>query len=186
MPPRYNRILLTGAAGALGSILRRELPSWCRHLRVSDRVPLESTSGSEEVVICDLADAQAVRRLTDDVDVIVHMGGAVGDNLPFDDILAGNIVGLKNIYENARINGVQRIIWGSSNHALGFYPRTQRLDAAVLPRPDSYYGVSKVFGEAMAQYYWDKFQLESVSLRIGSCFPPADRRAHAVDVAQLS
>ena len=72
---------------------------------------------------------------------------------------------------------MKRVVWGSSNHAIGFYSRTQRIDASVPVRPDSDYGVSKVFGEAMAQYYWDKFRLETVSLRIGSCFPkPTDRR----------
>ena len=72
---------------------------------------------------------------------------------------------------------MRRLIWGSSNHAIGFYPREQVIDASVYPRPDSNYGVSKVFGEALAQYYWDKFGFETVSIRIGSCFPkPVDRR----------
>jgi uronate dehydrogenase len=105
------------------------------------------------------------------------MGGAVGAELPFAEILQSNVLGLTNLYEACRVNGVKRVIWASSNHAIGFYPRTQRIDAGVMPRPDSFYGVSKVYGEAVAQYYWDKFRLESVSIRIGSCFPkPTDIR----------
>src|SRR5690606_9411161 len=89
----------------------------------------------------------------------------------------GNIHGFYNLYEAARKNKVSRVIWGSSNHAVGMHPRTTLIDSTVLPRPDSIYGVSKVFGEGLAQLYWDKYGIESVSIRIGSCFPkPVDRR----------
>jgi uronate dehydrogenase len=176
MPP-INRILLTGASGGLGNLLRKSLSTQTNHLRISDVKPLSANAPSEEIVVCDLADAAAVLNITRNVDAVVHMGGAVGAELPFEEILQANVIGFKNVYEACRKNGVKRVIWGSSNHAIGFYPRTQRLDASVTPRPDSFYGVSKVFGEAMAQYYWDKFQLESVSIRIGSCFSkPTDRR----------
>ena len=173
-----QRILLTGASGGLGTVLRKPLGSMTQHLRLSDlKKPAEPAVANEEFVACDLVDAKAVLALTRGVDMLVHLGGAVGADLPFDEVLQANVLGLKNIYEACRQNGVRRVIWGSSNHAFGFYPRTQRLDAAVVPRPDSFYGVSKVFGEAMAQYYWDKFRLESVSMRIGSCFPkPTDLR----------
>jgi uronate dehydrogenase len=174
---QLKRILLTGAAGGLGTVLRKPLRAMAQHLRLSDRKrPLEPAPG-EEIVACDVADAAAVLALTRDVDMLVHLGGAVGPDLSFDEVLQANVLGLKNIYEACRRNGVRRVIWGSSNHAFGFYPRAQRLDAAAVPRPDSFYGVSKVFGEAMAQYYWDKFKVESVSMRIGSCFPkPTDLR----------
>lgn len=174
---KLDRILLTGAAGGLGSVLRRGIASYTSRLRLSDRNLLAVSSSKEEVVVCDLADGEAVMELTRDVSMVIHMAGAVGGQLPFDDVLQANCLGFHNLYEGCRLNGVKRVIWGSSNHAIGFYPRTQRIDASVTPRPDSFYGVSKVFGEAMAQYYWDKFGLESVSLRIGSCFPkPTDRR----------
>ncbi|MGB8414922.1 NAD-dependent epimerase/dehydratase family protein [Paraburkholderia sp.] len=172
-----NRILLTGAAGALGTVLRTELRSWTPNLRITDRVRPADARPEEEVIVCDLADRQAVLELTRDVDVVVHMGGAVGGQLPFEEIVNSNYLGFFNLYEACRKNGVKRIIWGSSNHAIGFYRRTQVLDSTVVPRPDSDYGVSKVFGETMAQYYWDKYKLESVSIRIGSCFPkPTDIR----------
>lgn len=174
---KFERILLTGASGGLGTVLRKEIAGRAARLRISDRTALKARSPNEELVVCDLADREAVMALTRDVDVVIHMGGAVGGQLPFDEVLQSNCLGFHNIYESCRLNGVKRVIWGSSNHAIGFYPRTQCIDASVTPRPDSFYGVSKVFGEAMAQYYWDKFGLESVSLRIGSCFPkPTDRR----------
>jgi uronate dehydrogenase len=173
----FDRILLTGAAGGLGTVLRKSLLPGAPNLRLSDRQSLGSLARQEEAVVGDLADAEFVMRLTREVDAVVHMGGAVGSDLPFEAILQANIVGLTNLYEACRLNRVKRVIWGSSNHAIGFYPRTQRLDASAPPRPDSFYGVSKIYGEAMAQYYWDKFSLESVSIRIGSCFPkPTDFR----------
>jgi uronate dehydrogenase len=175
--PLFQRIVLTGASGSLGTLLRKPLSEMTNVLRLSDIKEIQDQSSHEEVVTGDLADAGAVSRMTRDVDAVVHMGGAVGAELPFEEILQSNLLGFKNLYEACRKNGVKRVIWGSSNHAFGFYPRTQRIDASATPRPDSFYGVSKVFGEAMAQYYWDKFKLESVSIRIGSCFPkPTDRR----------
>lgn len=173
---KLNRILLTGASGGLGTLLREEIAKHCNILRLTNRHDMGEAAENEEIVLCDLADADAVMELTRDVDMVIHMGG-VGRENTFDAILQSNYVGFYNLYEGCRKNGVKRVIWGSSNHAIGFYPRTQRIDASVTPRPDSNYGVSKVFGEGMAQYYWDKFGLESVSIRIGSCFPkPVDRR----------
>jgi uronate dehydrogenase len=177
MGKRFNRILLTGAAGALGGVLRKSLAQSTARLRLSDRKPLVPIGPREEGLVGDLADVEVMMRMTRDVDVVVHMGGAVGAEVPFEVILQSNIIGLTNLYEACRLNGVRRVIWGSSNHAIGFYPRTQRLDASVMPRPDSFYGASKVYGETIAQYYWDKFRLETVSVRIGSCFPkPTDIR----------
>lgn len=173
---RFNRILLTGATGGLGTLLRTEISHMAEVMRITNRHDPGPAGPREEVVQCDLSDAAAVMELTRDVDMVVHMGG-VGRENTFDAILQSNIVGFYNLYEGCRKNGVKRVIWGSSNHAIGFYPRLEVIDASVTPRPDSNYGVSKVFGEAVAQYYWDKFGVESVSIRIGSCFPePTDRR----------
>ncbi len=176
MPKRFNRILLTGAAGNLGKILRESLPAHCESLRISDKNEMSDVAPHEEAIVCDLADADAALALTKGVDMIVHMGGKSIEGT-WNAILDANIIGFYNIFEGCRKNGVKRLIWGSSNHAIGFYPRTQVIDASVYPRPDTNYGVSKVFGEAVAQYYWDKYHFESVSIRIGSCFPePLDRR----------
>ena len=171
-----NRILLTGASGGLGTVLRKELGRCCNVLRLTDKDDPGTAADNEEVVVCDLSDASAALELTRGIDMVIHMGG-MGREATFDEILQSNYIGFYNLYEGCRKNGVRRVIWGSSNHAIGFYPRTQRIDASVTPRPDSNYGVSKVYGEGMAQYYWDKFAVESVSIRIGSCFPkPSDRR----------
>ena len=172
----FERLLLTGAAGALGSVLREGLKPLTKTFRLSDRDPVRDPEAHEEVVPADLADASAVLEMTKQVDAVIHMGGMARESM-FQTILESNIIGLYNVYEACRKNGVNRIVWASSNHAIGFYPRTQVIDATVPTRPDSNYGISKAFGENVAQYYWDKYGVESVSLRIGSCVrEPIDRR----------
>ncbi|MCP5150286.1 MAG: NAD(P)-dependent oxidoreductase [Ectothiorhodospiraceae bacterium] len=188
--PRFERLLLTGAAGALGTELRRDLAGLARVMRLSDREPVSPAKAGEEVVRCDLADADGMLALTEDVDAVVHMGGVSRENT-FANILESNIVGLYNLYEGCRKNGVGRVVFASSNHAIGFYPRTRTIDASVPHRPDSFYGVSKAFGEDLSRYYFDKYGIETVCLRIGSCFPePVDRRMLATwlsypDLARL-
>ncbi len=173
---RYNRILLTGAAGALGQQLRGFLGERAGHLRLTDRSPVTAQADNEEAIVCDLSDYGAMMELTKDVDVIVHMGGISRENT-FENVLQGNIVGIYNVFEGARRNGVKRVIWPSSVHAIGFYKRTTVIEPDCATRPDSLYGVSKVYGEGLAQYYFDKFGLETVSIRVGSCFPkPVDWR----------
>lgn len=172
----FKRILITGAAGALGSVLRKELGQYTDKLRLTSRSGLGEAADYEEVVECELSDFEAILSVTKDVDAIVHLGGAARENT-FNTILQSNIVGTYNIYEAARKNGVKRVIYASSNHSIGFYERTQTIDDSVPHRPDSLYGVSKAFGEDLARYYFDKFGIESVCIRIGSCFPePIDRR----------
>ena len=105
-------------------------------------------------------------------DAIIHFGGQ-GLEATFAKILNDSIVGTYNIYEAARQKGVKRIIYASSIHAIGFYERNQTVDAGMPTRPDSLYGVSKTFGENLSRYYFDKFGIESVCIRIGSCFPKA-------------
>ncbi|GLU29823.1 NAD(P)-dependent oxidoreductase [Brucella sp. NBRC 12950] len=166
----YNRILLTGAVGGLGRELRPFLRDRCNHLRLSARQDIAIEADKEEVAVLDLADFDKVLEATRNVDAIVHMGGVSKENT-FENIVQGNIVGLYNVYEAARRNKVRRIVWGSSVHAVGFHKRTDVLETDCSTRPDSLYGVSKVFGEGLAQYYFDKFKLESVSIRIGSSFP---------------
>lgn len=173
---RFNRLLLTGAAGNLGRHLRTEIAPFAAHLRISDVKDMGPAAPNEEIIQGDVADASLMMDLTRDVDMVIHLGGQSVEGT-WENVLNSNIVGFYNMYEGCRKNGVKRLIWGSSNHAIGFYPREQVIDASVIPRPDTNYGVSKVFGEALAQYYWDKYTFETVSIRIGSCFPkPLDRR----------
>lgn len=173
---RFERLLLTGAAGALGRMLRPRMKRYCRTLRVSDIAAMDPAGEGEEVVVAPLEDEAAMYALLDGVDAVVHFGG-VSIEKPFSTLLPANIVGAYNLYEAARRRGTKRIIFASSNHVTGFYGQGETIPAHVVPRPDSYYGLSKAFGENLAQFYFDRHGLETVSLRIGSCLPePVDRR----------
>jgi uronate dehydrogenase len=172
----FNRILLTGAAGGLGKVLRESLRPFANIIRLSDIAEMAPAAGPhEEVQVCDLADKQAVDRLVEGVDAIVHFGG-VSTEHSFEDILGPNICGVFHIYEAARRHGAKRVIFASSNHAIGFYRQDQTIDASALHRPDSYYGLSKCYGEDMASFYFDRYGIETVSIRIGSSFPEAQNR----------
>lgn len=174
-----NRILVTGAAGGLGKSLRPHLRKLAKHVRLSDIADLGSAGEGEELVQADLSDAQAVADLVRDCDGIVHLGGMSVES-PWEAILQANIMGTYHLYEAARKQGKPRIVFASSNHAIGFYERHQRIDTQVVQKPDSLYGVSKCFGENLASLYHDKFGVETLSVRIGSCFDkPADTRMMA-------
>jgi uronate dehydrogenase len=108
-------------------------------------------------------------RLVEGVDAIVHLGG-ISIDAPFDDLIEANIRGTYNLYEAARRHGVRRVVFASSNHAIGFHPVTEVLDTDASQRPDSLYGVTKCFGESLSRYYFDRFGIETVCLRIGSSF----------------
>jgi len=173
---RLGRLLLTGAAGGLGRVLRPRLKAWCDTLRVSDVAPMDAAGPGEEVVRCDLADKQAVDRLVQGCDAIVHLGG-ISVERPFEEILEANIKGVFHLYEGARRHGVRRVVFASSNHVIGFHRQDTRLDADSPRRPDGYYGLSKSFGEDLARFYFDRYGIETACVRIGSSFPePKDRR----------
>jgi uronate dehydrogenase len=175
-PLRFARILLTGAAGNLGRELRPRLARYCTTLRLSHRSAIGAPGPGEEIVIADLADAAAVFEMVAGVDAIVHMGG-VSTEQPWEPILAGNILGAYNLYEAARRHRVKRIVFAISNHVTGFYRQDEVISAKDPVRPDGLYGLSKAFGEALAQHYWDRHGMETVSVRIGSSVPePKDRR----------
>jgi uronate dehydrogenase len=174
-----SRVLITGAAGGLGRVLRKTLAPFAQILRLSDMQDLGAAAENEELVPCDLADAAAVHALLEGVDAIVHLGG-ISVEQAFSPILQANIVGVFNLYEAARKHGIRRIVFASSNHVVGFYKQTDRLDADSPMRPDSLYGVSKGFGELLSRFYFDRYGIETVCVRIGSSFPePADRRMMA-------
>lgn len=173
--PRFHRLLLTGAAGGIGRQLRPRLRQHCQVLRVSDIAPLGEAAAGEELQPAALDDAAAMQQLLRGVDAVVHLGG-ISVEAPWAPILAANIVGVHNLYEAARLNGTRRIVFASSNHVTGFYRQDQTIDAAAPPRPDGLYGVSKAFGENMAQLYWDRHGIQTVSLRIGSVTPAPENR----------
>lgn len=173
---RFERLLLTGAAGGLGRVLRPRLKTLCNTLRVSDIAELGTAAPGEEVQTAALQDKPAVVALLRGVDAVVHLGGISVEHA-FEEILPANIVGTYHVYEAARLQGTQRIVYASSNHVTGFYAQRETISTTQPMRPDSYYGLSKAFGENLAQFYFDRYGIETVSLRIGSSFPePMDRR----------
>ena len=173
---RWNRLLLTGAAGKLGRELRPRLKRYCETLRLSHLEAMGEPGAGEEIVPADLADAAAVDSMVAGVDAIVHLGG-ISTEQRWEPILASNIVGLYTLYEAVRRHGVKRVVFASSNHVTGFYRQDESIDTRAPLRPDGLYGLSKAFGENLAQLYWDRHGIETVSLRIGSSFAePLDRR----------
>lgn len=169
--PAPRTVLLTGAAGGLGTLMRELLPAYGYELRLLDVRPVE---GEPDAIAADLADKEALREAVRGVDAIIHLAG-ISLEASFEKILRANIEGTYNLYEAARAEGVPRVVFASSNHAVGFTPRPGDGDPLIpvdTPhRPDTFYGLSKSFGEDLAQLYWDKHGLETVSVRIGSCFP---------------
>ena len=140
--PRMHRVLLTGAGGGLGKVLRERLQPYADILRLSDISAMAPAVGpQEEVVACDLADKKAVDALVAGCDAIVHLGG-VSVERPFEEVLEANIRGVFHVYEAARRHGVRRIVFASSNHVIGFHKQTEMLDASCQRRPDGYYGLS--------------------------------------------
>jgi uronate dehydrogenase len=181
-------VLITGATGDVGTHLRRELAGKYL-LRLSDKRPLKPAKG-EKYMRADISKMADALRITKGVDAIVHLGGYSVEG-PWEGILKANIVGCYNVFEAARRNGVKRILFPTSNHAVGFYRRDQTIDHRVYPKPDSRYGVSKVFGEALGSLYADKYGMEVFMMRIGNVNPrPLDKRRLAIwfsprDLAQL-
>jgi len=172
----HTKILLTGAAGGLGQALRTRLKANCDVLRLSDRADVGAAGDGEEVVLADLADAQAVNTMVQGVNAIIHLGGVSVEGA-FAPILQANILGVYNLYEAARLHGVKRVVFASSNHVTGFYRQSDTIDATHPARPDSLYGVSKAFGEDLSRFYFDRYGIETACVRIGSSFPePRDRR----------
>ena len=182
-------ILITGASGGVGTHLRHELAGKYK-LRLSDRRTLKGLAKNETFVRADLAKMAHALRITKGVDAIVHLGGYAVEG-PWEPILESNIVGCYNLFEAARRNGVKRMLFASSNHAAGFYPRGETIDHRVYPRPDGRYGVSKVFGEALGSLYSDKYGMEVFNMRIGNVdVRPIDKRRLSIwlsprDLAQL-
>ena len=174
--PVFGRLLLTGAAGGLGRELRPRLRRLARTLRLSDVAEMAPAGPGEEVMTAVLQDAAAVDRIVAGSEAVVHLGG-ISTEGPFAPILEANIVGVWHLYEAARRHGVRRVVFASSNHVTGFYRQDETIRPTDPMRPDGHYGLSKAFGENVARFYFDRYGIESVCLRIGSSFAePRDRR----------
>lgn len=182
-----RRVLITGAAGKVGRILKREL-GHRYDFRGLDRVPAPDM----DTLVADISDLEAIRPAFEGVDTVVHLAGDPRPGAPWESVLANNIVGTRNVYEAARLAGVRRVVFASSNHVVGYYPLKQDPYRAVyegrlrevrrpfppltaeMVRPDSYYGVSKAFGEALGSWFHDEFGLSIICLRIGWVMEPDD------------
>ena len=184
------RILLTGAAGDIGTRLRKILKPVYPDLRLSDVKKPADLRPDEEFIAADLARLDEVEKIVDGIDGVIHLGDFSVEG-PWETILQSNIIGCYNLFEAARKKGVKRVVFASSNHAVGFYPRHQHIGTDVTVRPDSRYGVSKAFGEALGSMYADKHGLRVLCLRIGNVGDkPLDKRRLSIwvkpeDLAQL-
>ena len=190
MAGQFKRLLVTGAAGKVARSVRQALAAHGDEMRLTDIVPFDATGTNQTVNVADLADPAAVATLVNGVDAIVHFAGHPRE-AAWPVLLEANIRTVINLWEAAAAAGVKRIVYASSNHAVGYYPRTERIDARVPAKPDGRYGASKVFMEAVAQLYADKHGLRAFGIRIGYCGPePLDARMlshwlHPEDLAQL-
>ena len=163
-------VLITGASGKLGRVLTKALAAEGWSLRLTDIAPFpDPLPAGATFTTADLGDGVTILRLAEGCGAIVHLGG-VSVERPFEEVLGPNIRGLYHIYEAARREGA-RVIFASSNHSVGFHERTESLGADTQFLPDGFYGLSKAYGELMGRLYWDKHGVESVFLRIGSCYP---------------
>jgi uronate dehydrogenase len=176
-------VLVTGAAGSIGTRLRQLLKGVYPNIRLSDLKQPDDLAADETFVAADLANMAEVERVVVGVDGIVHLGGFSVEG-PWETILQSNIIGCYNLFEAARRQGVERVVFASSNHAVGFYPRQRKIGVDDPVRPDSRYGVSKAFGEALAALYAYKHGLKVTSIRIGNFGDaPVDRRRLSIWLA---
>jgi uronate dehydrogenase len=184
-----QKILITGAAGDVGTRLRKLLKG-VYSLRISDIRKPADLGADDEFAAADLGDYEQTKQITAGIDGIVHLGGYSVEG-PWETIHKSNIVGCYNLFEAAYRSGVKRIVFASSNHAVGFYSRDRKIGVDVTVRPDSRYGVSKAFGEAVGALYADKHGLQVTCIRIGNVGDkPLDKRRLSIwvkpeDLAQL-
>lgn len=173
-----KKVALSGASGNVGRILREALPARGVNLRsAGSSEALKPGRQGEDVMHGDLRDPMVVDRLLDGVEVLIHMAGTSVER-PLPEIIANNLAALHQVYEGARRHGVKRVVFASSNHAFGMCGVDERLRLDAPYRPDGLYGLSKVWGEAMARMYWDKHAIEGIALRIGTAMgrPPENQR----------
>ena len=172
-----KKLVLTGAAGSLGSYLREPLVHQAGGLVSTDIVDdIGKLYPGESYMKADLASLDDMVNVLQGADMVVHMGAHV-DEGSFEKLLGPNFIGAYNIWEAAYRNGLKRVIYASSIHAVGMYPKNQFIDTEVGHRPDTFYGLAKCFAEDLGSLYWDKRGLESVHMRILSCSPVENARA---------
>jgi uronate dehydrogenase len=169
-------VLLTGASGTLGRVLAGYLGALGWPLRLTDIVAYpDAMYAASSFTPSDLNDGAAIQRLAEGCGTILHFGG-VSTEVAFAETLGPNYVGVYHVYEAARRAGA-RVVFASSNQAVGFHERNTTLDGDAQFLPSGYYGISKAFGELMGRLYWFKHGVENVNLRIAAtCLRPTDER----------
>ena len=167
--PRWRRLLLTGAAGEIGTVLRPALREATLRLRLHDIRSVPELTPQEVAVGGDIADPAIARAAMEGVDCVVHLAGIPRETggTP-EEILHANVIGAHSVFEAARRAGVKRIVFASSNHVIGFHPADRAIGTQEPPRPSGLYGASKVWGEALGRLYADKHGIEVACLRIGA------------------
>ncbi len=166
-----KKLVLTGAAGRLGGILRAPMAAMCDELFTTDLAEDVGTLNANETYVqANLNDLDAMVDLLKGAEMVVHFG-AIGDEAPWDDILQSNIIGAYNIWEAAHRNKLRRVVYASSIHAVGMHKKTDAIGVDAPHKPDTYYGLAKCFAEDLASLYWDKNGIEAVCMRILSCAP---------------
>ena len=172
-----KKLVLTGAAGRLGSYLREPLTKLADELVSTDIADdIGNLYPGETYIKADLASLDDMMRVMEGAEMVVHMG-AYADEGPFEQLLGPNFVGAYNVWEAAFQNGLRRVVYASSIHAVGMYDKNQFIDTEVRHRPDTFYGLAKCFAEDLGSMYWDKRGLESVHMRILSCAQVNNARA---------
>jgi len=165
--PSMNQILLTGAAGIVGTALRPHLARRFGTVLLTDRAEVADLSAGESFRQGDIADLDFITDLARQAEGIVHLAGLVGAPYGFEEVLAPNVIGSHNVFEAARRADVRRVVFASSHHVVGFHRRGAVIDQATPLRPDSEYALSKAYGEAAGAYYADKYGLRVLAIRIG-------------------
>jgi uronate dehydrogenase len=159
--------VLTGASGIVGSYLRAAIAPKVASLRLVDIKELTDLKGQEAAITLDISNLEGLLKAFQGAHGVIHLAG-LADEADFHDLMRINVTGTYNILEAARRSDVKRVIYASSNRATGFYPVDTLVHPAMPPRPDGFYGATKVAAEALARLYVDKFGLEAVVVRIGS------------------
>lgn len=172
------RVLLTGAAGRIGTALRAGLRGRCE-LRSLDVRPIEDVAEGEEARVVDVRDGAAFAAAAEGCEAIVHLAGIPTTDAPHDALLQVNVLGTYNAFEAAVAARCGRVVFASTNHVTGFYPSGDVVTPDMPVRPDSLYGVSKVYGEALGRLYHDRHGIDVAAIRIGSFLPSASQPRHA-------
>jgi uronate dehydrogenase len=168
-PRHWQRLLLTGAAGEIGTVLRPVLRRCCATLVLHDKRPIADAAPNEVALQGDIAAAGEAQAAMQGVDCLVHLAGIPRETggTP-EEILHANVIGAHAVFAAARDAGVARVVFASSNHTIGFHPADRAIGTEERPRPSGLYGASKVWGEALGRLFADKHGIEVACLRIGA------------------